>query len=70
MAGQDWDTTASLWPNKTARQNYLQNYLQNYGRTRLLAGHCVSIFASICVALTQIEANIDATQIDANLNAT
>jgi hypothetical protein len=51
MAGQDWDTTASLWPdktadlwpNKTARQNYLQNYLQNYGRTRLPAGHSVSM---------------------------
>jgi hypothetical protein len=42
MAGQDWDTTASLWPdktagpwpNKTAKQNYLQNYLCMLSRVK------------------------------------
>jgi hypothetical protein len=54
------DKTARLWPNKTARLDYLQNFLQNYGRTRLNAYQCDA---------TQIDSNIDTTQIDANFNA-
>jgi hypothetical protein len=40
IAGQDWEMTASLWPDKTAglwpNKTARQNYLQNYGQTRLL----------------------------------
>jgi hypothetical protein len=62
--GPDWDTTASLWPDKTAGLSYGQTrllgktILQNYAGLAYQYSHQ---FASICV---------DATQIDANFNAT
>jgi hypothetical protein len=96
MVGQDWDTTAGLWSDKTGTwvmtagiwPDKTGTRLPAYGRTRLLAyGQTRLPDKTICRTIcrtragldcrlgiayqcdvTQIDANIDATQIDVNFN--